>query len=73
MNRTSYMMTADDIAKEIGCSKGHAYKIICTLNEELHKNGYTAATGKLYKNCTRPRIVKSGALLLIFIRRSRCS
>ena len=33
--KTNYMMTAEDVATELGISKGHAYKLIRQLNEEL--------------------------------------
>ncbi len=47
MNRTSYLMTAEDVASELQCSKGHAYKVIHSLNEELQKNGYLTVSGKI--------------------------
>lgn len=44
---TGYMMTADDIAKELGISKGHAYKLIRRLNKELETSGYIVIAGKI--------------------------
>ena len=41
------MMTAADVANELGVSKGHAYKMIRQLNEELQKNGYIVVAGKI--------------------------
>ena len=38
--RTNYMMTADEVAAELGISKGHAYKMIRQMNEELEKAGF---------------------------------
>ena len=35
-----YMMNAEDIAKELSCSKSHAYKIVKELNKELAGQGY---------------------------------
>lgn len=35
-----YMMSAEDIAKELNCSKSHAYKIVKELNMELAGQGY---------------------------------
>ena len=35
-----YMMSAEDIAKELNCSKSHAYKIVKELNRELAGQGY---------------------------------
>lgn len=45
--KTNYMMTAADVANELGVSKGHAYKMIRQLNEELQKNGYIVVAGKI--------------------------
>ena len=30
-----YMMSADDVARELNCSKSHAYKLVKSMNEEL--------------------------------------
>ena len=46
---TKYMMTAEDIAATLGISKGHAYKIIRQLNEELAKEGFIVVAGKVPK------------------------
>ena len=35
-----YMLSAEDIAKELNCSKSHAYKIVKELNKELAGQGY---------------------------------
>ncbi len=43
------MMTAEDVAKELGVSKGHAYKLIRELNEELQSKGYLVVAGKVPK------------------------
>lgn len=34
---TNYMMTADEVAAELGISKGHAYKIDRQMNKETGK------------------------------------
>ena len=44
---TNYMMNANDVAKELGVSKGHAYKLIRKLNEELEASGYIVVSGKV--------------------------
>ena len=44
---TGYMMTADDVATELGISKGHAYKLIRRLNKELETSGYIVIDGKI--------------------------
>jgi len=41
------MMDADDVADELGVSKGKAYKIIKELNKELEELGYITISGKL--------------------------
>lgn len=43
----NYMMNANDVADEIGVSKGHAYKLIRQLNEELAASGYLTVSGKI--------------------------
>jgi len=43
----NYMMNANDVANEIGVSKGHAYKLIRQLNGELEASGYLTVSGKI--------------------------
>ena len=38
--KETYMMTADEIADELGVSKGKAYKVIRDLNAELEQMGF---------------------------------
>ena len=45
--RTNYMMTADEVAAELRISKGHAYKMIRQMNEELEKAGFIVVAGKI--------------------------
>lgn len=45
--KTNYLMSAEDVANELGVSKGHAYKVIRQLNEELKKSGFIVVTGKI--------------------------
>ncbi len=45
--KQNYMMTADDVARELGVSKGHAYKLIRQLNDELQQDGYIVVSGKV--------------------------
>lgn len=47
MNNNNYLMTADEVANELGVSKGHAYKVIRKLNEELKEEGFVVITGKI--------------------------
>lgn len=41
------MMTAGEIAKILGVSIGHAYKIIRAMNAELESKGYITIAGKV--------------------------
>lgn len=41
--------TAQDVAEMLGVSKGHAYKIVKILNEELEKKNYITVAGKVPK------------------------
>ena len=41
------MITAEDISEELGISRGKAYNIVKTLNEELGGMGYVVIAGKL--------------------------
>lgn len=41
------MMKATDVAKILGVSVGHAYKIIKKLNVELEQAGYLVIAGKV--------------------------
>ena len=41
-----YMLSAEDIAKELNCSKSHAYKIVKELNRELAGQGYITMAGR---------------------------
>lgn len=45
--KQNYMMTADEVANELGVSKGKAYKLIKDLNAELLDMGFEILPGKL--------------------------
>lgn len=45
--KETYMMTADEIADELGVSKGKAYKVIRDLNAELEQMGFIVISGKI--------------------------
>lgn len=49
MNGQNYLMTAGEVAETLGVSKGHAYKLIRELNEELQSKGYLVVAGKVPK------------------------
>lgn len=42
-----YMMSVNDIAKELNCSKSHAYKLVKSLNQELAAQGYITMAGRI--------------------------
>ena len=37
---TTYLMNADEVSKELNCSRGHAYKLIRSMNDELEAKGF---------------------------------
>ena len=45
--KSNYMMSAEDVANELGISKGHAYKVIRQLNEELERSGFIIVAGEV--------------------------
>lgn len=36
----NYMMSADEVAQELNCSKSYAYKLVKAMNKELAAQGY---------------------------------
>lgn len=46
MNNKSFV-TAEQLAAMLNVSKGHAYKVIHNLNEELKKQGYLTFSGRI--------------------------
>ena len=47
MGKSNYMMDANDVANELGVSKGYAYKLIRQLNEELQAGNFYVVSGKI--------------------------
>lgn len=45
--KSNYLMDVEDVANELGISKGHAYRVIRRLNEELEKSGFIIVAGKV--------------------------
>ena len=41
------LMSATEVAKQLGPSKAYAYKVICRLNAELAKKGCLIVQGKV--------------------------
>lgn len=48
MNKNLYF-TADEISQMLGISRGHAYKIVKKLNDELAEKGFIVISGKVPK------------------------
>lgn len=44
-----YMMSVEDVAKELDCSKSHAYKLVKLMNMELAAEGYITMAGRIPK------------------------
>lgn len=47
MSNQQYMMSAEDVAKELNCPKSHAYKLIKLMNKELDSQGYVTMRGRI--------------------------
>lgn len=47
--RENLYLTAPEVAEMLGVSRGHAYKIVKQLNEELAGRGYIVIAGKVPK------------------------
>lgn len=45
----NYMMSADEVAQELNCSKSHAYKLVKAMNKELSARGYITMAGRIPK------------------------
>ena len=56
MKDNNYMMYAEDISKELGISKGYAYKIIKELNQELKADGFIVISGRVNILVRRSRL-----------------
>lgn len=41
--------TANEVKEMLGISRGHAYKIVKKLNDELEKQGFIVVAGKVPK------------------------
>ena len=48
MNGSLYY-TANEVMEMLGISRGHAYKIVKRLNEELSRKGFIVVAGKVPK------------------------
>ena len=45
----NYMMSADEVAQELNCSKSHAYELVKAMNKELSAQGYITMAGRIPK------------------------
>ena len=43
-------MRVEEVARELGISKSHAYKVIHKLNAELREKGYLTIAGRVNRN-----------------------
>lgn len=53
MNRTKYLLTADDVKDYLECSRDHAYKVIKKLNQELASMGYEVEAARCHANSSQ--------------------
>lgn len=60
MNEKNFMKV-DDVAKELGISASHAYKIIQQLNKELKVKGYMTISGRVNRKFFMEKFCYSGA------------
>jgi len=54
-------MRADDVARELGISKSHAYKIIHRLNAELKEKGFLTISGRVSRKYFIEKLCYKGA------------
>ena len=55
MREKRYMMTAGELANELGISKAFAYKLIREMNNDLRKAGYVVISGRVPKTYMEKR------------------
>ena len=56
MANYQYMMSADEVAQELNCSKSYAYKLVKKLNQELAAQGYITIAGRISKTYLAKKI-----------------
>ena len=59
MNENSFMRV-EDVAKELGISKSHAYKIMQKLNAELKGKGFMTISGRVNRKYFMEKLCYSG-------------
>ena len=60
----NYMMSADEVAQELNCSKSHAYKLVKAMNKELSAQGYITMAGRIPKADRKSTRLNSSHFLL---------
>ena len=60
MNENSFMRV-EDVAKELGISKSHAYKIMQKLNAELKGKGFMTISGRVNRKYFMEKLCYRGA------------
>ena len=60
MSENSFMRV-EDVARELGISKSHAYKIIQKLNAELKEKGFQTISGRVNRKYFMEKLCYSGA------------
>ena len=54
-------MKVDDVARELGISVSHAYKIMQRLNKELKEKGYMTIAGRVNRKYFMEKFCYGGA------------
>ena len=60
LNENNFMRV-DDVARELGISKSHAYKIMQKLNAELKEKGFLTISGRVNRKYFMEKLCYSGA------------
>lgn len=60
MNENNFMKV-DDVARELGISVSHAYKIMQRLNKELKEQGYMTIAGRVNRKYFMEKFCYCGA------------
>ena len=56
MANYQYMMSADDVARELNCSKSHAYKLVKSMNEAITNENMQISAIKSIENTSKNAI-----------------
>lgn len=72
MKDNNYMMYAEDISKELGISKGYAYKIIKELNQELKEAGFIVISAEFQELFGKRSFIATGHKLKQYSEGRKC-